>query len=281
MYFESSTNTISVIDLINLSKDVAQLNLGYLAIAVTILGILGVVFVYFNINPLKDALNRQEDKVDALKKEADKILKSSEENVQVSLNNFREEQKQVTSEFLNQSEAKNILETKNQVALVEKVLLEKIESVSEGKDVKLKEIILSETVNKISATEKSVGIENNKIRVDLNEKITSLNGKITTLEKEIFEIRRSLVEFEIENHLKKRQVGAMRKMIEKLEMDIKRTWGADDTLVEIKQYILEHGMPNYYFTDLQNVLEKLTPEFKLLKDEILKLAQEKIYKVKD
>ncbi len=42
-----STSTIGVIELVNISKDIAQLNLGYLGISVAILGGLGGVFCLF------------------------------------------------------------------------------------------------------------------------------------------------------------------------------------------------------------------------------------------
>lgn len=279
MDFTTSTNVISAIDLINLSKDLAQINLGYLSIAITILVILSGVFVYFNISPIKDALNKQEEKIDALKKEASGLLKSSEDMVDVYFENFRENQKKEIAESLVKNNEKIYLEIKNQIAVVEKAFFEKIEIVSEDKDKKLKAIILSETDNKINTIEKSIIMEITKLRTDFSEKVSSVNTKISSLEKGVFDIKRSLVDFEIENHLKKNQVGAMSKMIEKLEMDIERGWGSEDTLLEIKVYITNRGMPNYYLSNLQKVIENVPKEFNVIKEEILKLAQEKIYKV--
>ncbi len=77
----ASTTTISAIELINLSKDIAQLNLGYLGISVAILTVLGGVFIYFNIKPLKDTLNKQEKTIDDLRKEADKLLDELKNNL--------------------------------------------------------------------------------------------------------------------------------------------------------------------------------------------------------
>ncbi len=116
-----------------------------------------------------------------------------------------------------------------------------------------------------------------KKQTDLDAKIKSVESK---LDNKIFDIERSLVDFEIEEHLKKSQVGALAMMLKKLTMDIKRGWEVDDTLFEIKDYIKNHGMPHFYFTDLNKALGEIPDDFKLLKEEILKLAQEKLYKVK-
>jgi len=70
-------SSISTLDLINLSKDIAQLNLGYLGISVTILVILGGIFYYFNIKPLKDSLDKQENTVEGLKEKAARLLEQS------------------------------------------------------------------------------------------------------------------------------------------------------------------------------------------------------------
>lgn len=76
-----STTVVNITDLINLSKDIAQLNLGYLGISVTILAILGGVFYLFQLKPLKDILNKQGETISDLKKEAGELLKSAEKKV--------------------------------------------------------------------------------------------------------------------------------------------------------------------------------------------------------
>lgn len=97
-----STSTISAIDLISISRDIAQLNLGYLGISVAILGVLGGVFVYFNIKPLKDALDKQESTIGDLKTEAHDLLNQSDIQTKTSLENFKKDQSLSLSTTLKQ-----------------------------------------------------------------------------------------------------------------------------------------------------------------------------------
>jgi hypothetical protein len=106
---------------------------------------------------------------------------------------------------------------------------------------------------------------------------TQVKSVETRLNEKVFEMERTLVDFEIENHRAKNQVGEVSMMIKKLNMDIRRKWGAEDTLLEIKEYIKKSGMPNYFLEDLHNALKGVPDSFKIVADEILKLAQEKLY----
>ncbi len=129
---------------------------------------------------------------------------------------------------------------------------------------------------KLSIIEKRLNEEINKKGVSFDNKLKLLESK---LDRKILEIESSLVNFEIEDHLNKKQVGAMSQMIKKLNIDIKRGFGEEDTLFEIKEYIKDKGMPHFYLPDLTNTLAKVPDGFKFLKEDILKLAQEKLYKV--
>ncbi|MCH7883171.1 hypothetical protein IIA95_02025 [Patescibacteria group bacterium] len=276
-----STSSVSLIDLINLTHDVASLNAVYLGISMSavlvLAGILFGVFYFFNLKPLQEKIIKQEDKLEAQKKEVNQVLKSTEDKIGKSLEVFKKSHGNDVNELIRKNNEKNTLETKNQIASIEKTLIEKIESVSEKKNIKLKEIILLETTNKINTAEKSTNIETNKLKTDFNEKSSSMNAKIISLEEKTFNLRRSLVNFEIEGHLKKGQVGAMRKMIEKLEMDIKKGWGEESTILKIKDYIAEKGMPSYYFDNLSKVVKKMPEKFKSINTEVLALAQKNLY----
>lgn len=272
-----ATSSVTLLDLINLTHDVASLNAVYLGIAVSavlvLAGILLGVFYFFNLKPLQEKITKQEDKIDAQKKETDRVLKSSEDKLEESLEKFRNEYAEHIDELLIENNEKNVLEAKSQIATAEKLLLEKIESISEDKDIKLKDIILSDVVNKISAAEKTINAEMAKLKTDFS----GTNKNISSLEEKIFDLKRSLVEFEIEHHLKKGQIGAMRKMIDKLEMDLKRGWGEDDTIMEIKDYIVESGMPKYYLDDLTKAIEKMPKKLEHINKEVLELAQKRLY----
>ncbi len=99
----------------------------------------------------------------------------------------------------------------------------------------------------------------------------------TKFENEIFDIKRTIIDFEIEKFRDKGQVGEISRMIEKLEMDIKAGFGAEETLPEIREYVKKSGMPNYYLDDLHKVLKNLPESLKRLGEETLKLAEEKLY----
>lgn len=142
--------------LINSSKDIAQLNLGYLGISVTTLGVIGGLFVYFNFKPIKDKLSKQEEIIDNLKKEASELLNKSEIQVKESLERFKEMQDSSLSESLIQQKNNIFLEVTNKIQSSENTLLEKIDSVSNDKDSKLKEILLSEMDNKVLSLDKTL-----------------------------------------------------------------------------------------------------------------------------
>lgn len=126
-------------------------------------------------------------------------------------------------------------------------------------------------------------IANQRITVDAQIKKLSEStaNQIKSVENrfndKFFDIQHTIVEFEIEHHRSKGQVGEVSKMIEKLEMDLKRRWGAENTLLEIREYIKKSGMPNYFLDDLHKTLEKLPNSMKGIGEEILKLAQERLY----
>lgn len=200
-----TTTTISALDLINLSKDVAGLNAVYLGISVAILGI----FIYFNFKSLKDSLDKQEKTINDLKQEADKLLNKAKEQSDNSLENFKTSQLKEIAGSLEEQFKKTILEIENNSSKLEKSFFEKIETISENKNIKLKEIILSDTINKISITEKS-----------LQEKITSLETSSGLIKQHIKNIDRKIKALELEEFSRKNQMGAIYRAVEMLRDDI-------------------------------------------------------------
>lgn len=150
---ESATTTlISSLDLINISKDIAQLNLGYLGISVAILG----VFVYFNIRPLQEKLGKQEDAINDLRKEAVDLLGEADIQTKSALEDFEKKQITMLNVALVQQKENTSLEVTNRIQSAESDILEKVNTVSDDKDLKLKEILLSEMTNKILSLEKTL-----------------------------------------------------------------------------------------------------------------------------
>jgi hypothetical protein len=132
--------------------------------------------------------------------------------------------------------------------------------------------LLKITKNEISTSAKGL-LEN------FRNQISSISSSIKSIQNQVIDLKRSVIDFEIDKHLSKNQIGAISKMIEKLEMDIKRGWGIEDTLYEIKEYIKNHGMPSVYLVNLNRTLGRVPDDFRILKEEILSLTKEKLYKI--
>lgn len=208
-----STSSVSLIDLINLTQDIAALNAVYLGISVGAIlifaGVLLGAFSFFNLKPLQEKITKQEDKIDTQKKKIDQVLESSKTETEASLEVFKENYKKDVNELIIKNNEKNILETKSQITTAEKLFIEKIESISENKNIKLKEVILSETTNKISDTEKS-----------LQKEVSSLKTSGDLMEQNIKNIERKIKELELEEFARKNQMGAIYRAIELLREDI-------------------------------------------------------------
>lgn len=181
----ATTTLISSLDLINLSKDLAQLNLGYLGISVAILGVLGGVFVYFNIKPLQEKLGKQEDVISGLKKEANDLLSQAEVQTQSSLKEFEEGQAALLVTAFDQQKENIYLEVTNKIQVVEGNILEKVDLISNDKDLKLKEILLSEMSNKILTLEKSLTAMMEEYKKTNDEKFMSFEKKTDSIVKAI------------------------------------------------------------------------------------------------
>ena len=159
-----SVSNVNVMDLINISKDIAQLNLGYLGISIGILGVLGGIFIYFNVKPIKDALTKQEQVVEEMKKEVSLLLEESKNQSEELIESFAVIQSQEIVEKLQQQQEKNDLEIENKTKEATSSILDKVELISEDKDKKLKEIILSEVTNKISVLNEELTLKITKTK---------------------------------------------------------------------------------------------------------------------
>jgi hypothetical protein len=262
-----STTVVNITDLINLSKDIAQLNLGYLGISVTILAILGGVFYLFQLKPLKDILNKQGETISDLKKEAGELLKSAEKKVDVALENFDKEQKEKLSNSLQQNQEKLLLEVKNQLTLLEKTITEKTESTTENKDNKLKEIILSETDNRLRALEDK-----------LNSKIEKIERAVSSIDGKIKDLKRKTRELEVFKYSKEGKMGAIYGLIDLLKEDIEeKSWRTSNTLEQLENEITGIILKGDDITIIEEQLVKLDEEkkYKHLIDGIREQYQKK------
>jgi F0F1-type ATP synthase membrane subunit b/b' len=211
-----STTTISAIDLINFSQSIAQLNLGYLGISVAILGVLGGVFVYFNIKPLRDTLEKQERVIEELKKEAQNLLVLSAEQSKKSLEDFKVEQSKSLVADMERQEEKLKIETINKIQEVEKKLSEEIESKSEEKDIKLREIILSEANNRAANLEKEITASITAVKESMAKEVSEAGSVTFKLKASIKELDKNIKELQIYKYSKEGQRGAVIVSIELL-----------------------------------------------------------------
>ena len=181
----ATTTQINALDLINLSKDIAELNLGYLGISVAILGVLGGVFVYFNIRPLHEKLSKQEEALNNLRKEAGDLLGQSDIQTASALKDFEDHQVELLSTAFDQQKENIYLEVINKIQVAENNILEKADAVSGDKDLKLKEILLSEMSNKILSMEKTLAATFEENKKQLEDKFSVFERKIDSRIKEI------------------------------------------------------------------------------------------------
>lgn len=269
---ETITAPNSLIDLMNLTHDAISLNAVYLGISVSAIlvlaGILFGVFYFFNLKPLQDKITKQEDKIDALKKETEQVLKSVEQKIQESLKLFEENYEKYINSILVKNDEKNILENKNQIALVEKNIIEKIESVSETKDIKLKEIILSDTINKINVADKS-----------LRETISPLKTSINSIGYSIKTIDRKIKSLELEEFARKNQMGAIYRAVELLKEDIdqKNNYGIPESIQKVEKQIKGILLSASDITQIEEQLVRLDsePKYKKLVEDLRKAILKK------
>lgn len=259
----ASTTTFSAIELINLSKDIAQLNLGYLGISVAILGVLGGVFIYFNIKPLKDALDKQEKTINDLREEANKLLEKSKEQSNEALENFKKNQTSALSTLLKEQYDKTILETEKRSADFENAFLEKIDNIVENKDVKLKEVILSDTNNLLGKLEKSLSAALGDSKKELEKQIADINKTINLLKAENKDFKRDLKKLKVYRYSQEGKMGAIIYSIELLKEDInEKSWEIPTSLENLAKQIKDTKLDADYITQIEEQLARIEGEKK-------------------
>ncbi len=251
-------SAISLTDFANFTKDIAQLNLGYLTISVAILVILGGVFVYFNLNPLRDKLDKQEKSVGDLKNEVKSIIGNSIDQSRKILEDFKKSQNDKLTKVLEQQHDKIISEVENKTVNLESSILEKINIIIEDKDVKLKEITLSETSNKLASVEKSLNSIINKYKDLLSEEDKKNTISIQSLKFEIKDIKRDIKELKVYRFGQEGKMGSIIYSIELLKEDIdEKRWSIPSSLENLKKTIKDVPLDSDYITQIEEQLLKI------------------------
>ena len=276
-----STSTINAIDLINFSKDIAQLNMGYLGISVAILGVLGGLFVYFNIKPLKDALDKQENTISDLKKEAHDLLSESDAQTQKTLEEFKTNQSSSLTLTLRQQKEIVDLGVTNKIQGVENSLLEKIDLVSEDKDTKLKEIILSEVTNRLSVLEKNLNLIIGNSKIESDKKILQQEQVISGMKSNVKDAQRDIKELKVYKFSKENKMGAIIYSIELLKEDIdENRWSILNSLEKLKGEVEGHILEQEYISKIEEQLARLRsdPKYAVITNQIRKIYSEESLK---
>lgn len=110
-----SASTISVMDLINLSKDLAQVNAEYLGISVGIIltfsAIFSALFYLFNIKPFQEKIKKHEEQLDAEKRRNDERfskleidVKKSQEEAKTKIKQLEQDSMKMINEKIDQVE---------------------------------------------------------------------------------------------------------------------------------------------------------------------------------
>ncbi len=269
----ASTTTLNTLDLINLSRDIAQINLGYLGISVTILGVLGGVFVYFNIKPLKEGLGKQESKIDEIKSEASDLLEKSSVLTTKSLASFKEDHSKEISSQLQQQAEKLALETSNKIAETENTLIEKIHKVTESEDAKLKTTLLSEMDNKVTTLEKSLTKQINDNRNEFIKETSSLGKRFDAIKSDVKDLKRDIKELQVFKYAKEGKMGSVIISTELLKDSIDDpddNWRIPNRLGDLQKQIKGVNLEAEYMADIEKQLDRLKdkPEYKILVENV-------------
>src|SRR3989344_5485663 len=272
-----ATSSMTASDIINAANNIATLNLGYLGISVTIIALLGGAFYLFNIKPFKETLERQEKSLVDLKKEIEENLSSSKGEIKDELKDFEKTHTNNISSLVQQKNEKLISDIHAKMAIFEKDFTEKFDSFATEKDANLKTVLSSEIISQLHTLEKSIRSEMDKTTKEINVQLSSAQNNISSMKSEIVNIKEDTVDLKIEDHLRKNQVGAMKGMIDKLNIRIEKKWNVESEMLMIKNYIIEKGMPKYYLPDLIASFKRVSDDYKAMKDEILRLASDKIF----
>ena len=256
----------AVDELISMTNHLAYLNLGYLGICVTIILFIGGLHYVFNIRPLKDKLDAQENLLTTLKEEVDQNLSSSKRELKDDLQKFEKIHGQSITSVIAQKNQKLFSDIEKEIAIFENEFSQKFDDYATEKDENLKKIMLAEIKSQIRDLEKALS---SQIDIMKQEAVSSKN--------EITNIKSDLVDLQIEYHLNKKQVGAAKMIIEKINLCKERGWGIESALVELEQYIHDKKFPTFYLKDLQIALKEVPEEYKFLAERLIKLANENVY----
>lgn len=245
-------------------KDIAQLNLEYLGIAVTIalgaFALLGGIFYLFNVKPLKDSLDRQERLVRESEANNNKRFDSLKSETVQTIEEFKGEQAQGVKDVLAKNSENIDLETKTKLANYEGVLSKLVESVSEQKDIKLKEVISVDTDAKLLRLDKAITTTVAGSTEAINKQLSLLSSKIDRLSLKVDEQEEDIIELQVFKYDKEGKMGSIIGSVELLKraVDKKQSdWQISRRLKTLAEQIKGIILDADIITDIEKQLQKL------------------------
>ena len=269
-----NSSSVNLSDIINLSKDIAQLNLGYLGVSVTILLILGGIFVYFNFGPIKETLKKQEKDINNLKERADGLLDKSKTQANMMLENFEKNQLIILNKNLEEIFNKIELSLKAKISNSEGLISEKINKISDEKDEKNKQFIISKISNQIKSIEKSIDLKLNKIQNLLKEEEKDRESAINGLKFTIKDMQRDIKELKIWKFAQEGKMGSIIYSISLLKDDIddETDWRIIGDLEALDKNIEGCSLDSSYVSQIEEQISRIesTPKYKIIIEKIRK-----------
>lgn len=250
-----ATTSIEVSQLIDLSYNLATTNLGYLGVAITILLLLGSGTYIFSVKPFNDKIDKQEEELKSLKQKVEDDLKNAKQAISSDLERFKKDYSEELKTSTKQSYDKTKSDFESKLAILDKDLFEKINITAKEKDDSLKEVILSETSNKILSLEKIFHTEIDGYKIANDKEIALLKNKINTGLRELSITVKELEAFKYDQEGKQ---GGIIKLIDSLDDVIKyREWAIKFKLDDIKNKLPEYTLSSELHIKLKNLLNSI------------------------
>jgi len=212
--------------------------------------------------------------MEGLKETTEKLMQQLKQQNADELKNFKEEVEKDMTLVLKQQRENIELETKNKLQQDHKDLLEKIEIISEDKDIKLKELIASTTNNSISDLEKKLIKEIASIKEGLTKSLAEKDKAISSLKTDVRSVRREVKELKIDKYSRENKMGAILIPARLLGEDIenKEDWRIPDDLKILLKEIEGTALEPSHISFIEERLSKIEndPRYKLLVEQIRK-----------
>lgn len=230
----ATTSLITTSEIIDLVEKVASLNLGYLGISVTIITLLGGAFYLFNFRPLKDTIEKQEERSRKTEKEIENKFLELQDKQQSGFDDISSKiDTQVDEQIVEFKSAEEVLRKD-----IYQILKEQTDKNTALQETNKQEISII-TKNQILASEKVILEKVNDIEKKLIGEVSRIDKSINSLTNNINDIKRRVKQLEVYKYSKEGKMGAIYGLIDLLKEDIdaKIDWRIIDDLENLEKNI--------------------------------------------